>query len=73
MGIPSDRSDRQMSVFADAATIQAQMASGGAGKKKRAAAAAAAGPGSAVDWKAYNRDKKARKLQAAKEALLADE
>ena len=72
MGIPSDRSDRQMSVFADAATIQAQMASGRSGKKKRGGADAA-GPGSAVDWKAYNRDKKARKLQAAKESLLADD
>lgn len=76
-GIPSDRSDRQMSVFADSSTVQAQMrrpnganAAGDSRKKRRGAGSGSQEP--EVDWKAHNRAKKAKKLLQAKQALLED-
>ena len=77
-GIPSDRSDRQMSIFTDSSTVQEQMrrhsganAAGGSKKKRPGADSGSHEP--EVDWKAHNRATKAKKLLQAKQALLEDD
>ena len=67
IGVSSDRNERQISNFADAATIQMQMRQANASRKR------GENPVKMVDWKEHKLQVKKAKLQQAKAALLRDD
>lgn len=59
-----------MGIFADHASIQAQMLAGA--EKKRAAQHALPQWAESKDWKGFNKEKKEKKRKGAIQALLAE-
>lgn len=65
-----DREDRQMGIFADHHSIQAQMLA--AAEKKRAAAHELPQWAESKDWKSFNKERKEKKRKGAIQSLLAE-